>query len=146
MQARDPQAALSGPSVPLNNWGHRTEQAATPALNTIVTSHSAVKCRGSFSGCDTRTEHLARQQQHAIQRIGPRQRGLTHTTARVLMAGSRGEIDDHWVRTANNADRVALQTLLKQGALRTQPGETRIVPSPDVAYGLDPELSRPPLP
>ena len=44
--------------------------------------------------------------------------------------------------TASNADRVGLQ-LLKQGAPLTKPGATRIVPAPDVAYGLDPELSRP---
>ena len=45
------------------------------------------------------------------------------------MASSRGEIDDHWFKTAGNADRVALQTLLKQGAVLTKPGDTRIVPA-----------------
>jgi transcriptional regulator with XRE-family HTH domain len=104
--------------------------------------------RNAWQQCSIRpaTQHLARQQQQAIQRIGPRQRGLTHTTARVLMASSRGEIDDRWFKTAGNADRVALQSLLKQGALVARPGETRIVPVSEVAYGLDPYLSRPPAP
>lgn len=129
-------------------WTLDRTRAALNALEVRLEHTGCRLHRNTWQQCSIRpaTEHLARQQQHAIQRIGPRQRGLTHTTARVLMAGSRGEIDDHWFKTASNADRVALQTLLKQGALQTKPDETRIVPSPDVAYGLDPELSRPPVP
>jgi len=39
---------------------------------------------------------------------------------------------------------VALQSLLKQGALITLVSETRIVPAADTIYGLDPGLREPP--
>ena len=130
------------------DWTLDRTRAALDVLAVRLEQTGCRLHRNAWQQCSIRpaTDHLSHQQLHAIQRIGPRQRGLTHTTARVLMASSRGEIDDHWFKTASNADRVALQTLLKQGAVLTKPGDTRIVPAPDVAYGLDPELSRPPAP
>lgn len=71
---------------------------------------------------------------------GPRDRGLNHVTARLLLAATRGELDDRWFKTASNSERVALQSLLKQRVLVTIPGETQIIPAPDTVYGLDPYL------
>lgn len=130
--------------VPWNGTGNALgprSTSSTPAFRTPAAGCIANACQQ----CAFRpaTDHLALQQQHAIQRIGPGRRGLTQSTARVLMASSHGEIDDQWFRTASNPDRVALQALLKQGPVLTKAGETWIVPASDVAYGLDPELSRP---
>lgn len=86
------------------------------------------------------TEHLSEQHQQALHRIGPRERGLNHVTARLLLAATRGELDDRWFKTASNSERVALQSLLKQGALITLAGETQIIPAPEATYGLDPYL------
>jgi len=104
--------------------------------------------RNGWQQCAIRpaTEHLSDAQQQALHRIGPRDRGLTRLTARLLLAATRGEIDDHWFRTASNSEHVALQSLLKQGVLRTIQGRTQIVPAPDAFYGLDPDLSEPPDP
>lgn len=49
-----------------------------------------------------------------------------------------------WFKIASNSERVALQSLLKQRALVTIPGETQIAPSQDTVYGLDPYLREPP--
>ncbi len=86
------------------------------------------------------SDHLSDQQQQALHRIGPRDRGLNHITARLLLAATRGELDDRWFKTASNSERVALQSLLKQGALITLAGETQIIPATETVYGLDPYL------
>ncbi len=128
-------------------WSLDRTRAALEALDTRLHGTGSRLHRNAWQQCALRpaAEHLSIDQQHALQRIGPRRRGLTNTTARVLMASARGEIDDHWFRTASNADCVALQALLKQGAVITRPGKSQIVPAPDVAYALDPALSRPPV-
>jgi len=90
------------------------------------------------------TEHLSNQQRQDLHRIGPRDRGLNHITARLLLAATRGELDDRWFKTASNSERVALQSLLKQGALITLVGETQIIPAPETIYGLDPLLRKVP--
>lgn len=41
---------------------------------------------------------------------------------------------------------MALQSLLKQGALITVAGETQIIPAPEAVYGLDPYLREQPAP
>lgn len=92
------------------------------------------------------SDHLSDQQQQALHRIGPRDRGLNQITARLLLAATRGELDDRWFKTASNSERVALQSLLKQGALITVAGETQIIPALETAYGLDPYLREQPAP
>ncbi len=79
-----------------------------------------------------------------MHRIGPRDRGLNHITARLLLAATRGELDERWFKTASNSERVALQSLLKQRVLLTLPGQTQIIPAPEMIYGLDPDLREPP--
>lgn len=62
----------------------------------------------------------------------------------MLLAATRGELDDRWFKTASNSERVAVQSLLKQGALITLACETQIIPAPVTTYGLDPYLREPP--
>lgn len=90
------------------------------------------------------TEHLSDRQQQALHRIGPRERGLNSVTARLLLAATRGKLDDRWFKTASNVEQVALRSLLKQGVLITFAGETQIVLAPDTVFGLDPDLHEPP--
>ena len=99
---------------------------------------------GSHTRSGQPPEHLADDQQQALQRIGPRDRGLNHITARLLLTATRGELDDRWFKTASNSERVALQSLLKQRVLITLPGQTEIIPAPAMIYGLDPDLREPP--
>lgn len=96
--------------------------------------------RSGWQQCAIRpaTEHLSDDQQTALHQIGPRERGLNHVTARLLLAATRGELDDRWFKTASNSERVGLQSLLKQRVLVTIAGQTQIVPAPETTYGIDP--------
>ncbi len=64
--------------------------------------------------------------------------GLNNIAARLLLAATRGELDDRWLKTAFNSERVALQSQDKQRVLITIPGETQILPSQDTVYGSTP--------
>jgi transcriptional regulator with XRE-family HTH domain len=90
------------------------------------------------------TDLLSDDQQQALHRLGPSERGLTQGTARVLLAAARGELDDRWLKTASNGERVALQSLLKQRLVLAVAGHPQLVLSPDAVFGLDPERTRPP--
>lgn len=91
------------------------------------------------------TELLSDDQQRALHRLGPSDRGLTQGSARVLLAAARGELDDRWLKTASNSERVALQSLLKQRLVLTVAGQPQLVLSPDAVFGLDPERNGPPV-
>lgn len=88
------------------------------------------------------TEHLTDIQQRALHQLGPRERGLTTATARLLMQVKRGEVDDEWRRTASNADRVTFASLLDQGLV-----EIDFLGRPQLtgctAYALAPHLHDP---
>lgn len=125
------------------DWTLERTRSALDALDERVQPTGTRMHRNSWQQCALRpaTEHLTDHQQHALHQIGPRSRGLTHLTAQLLVAATRGEIDDHWFKTATNGQRVALQSLLKQGVLLTAPGDSKIVPAPDAVYGLQPRLT-----
>jgi transcriptional regulator with XRE-family HTH domain len=127
-------------------WKLERTRRALDALETRLQSTGARLHRNGWQQCAIRpaTQHLTDDQQQALQRIGPRDRGLNHITARLLLAATRGEIDDRWFKTASNSERVALQSLLKQRVLLTLPGQTEIIPAPEMIYGLDPDLREPP--
>jgi hypothetical protein len=85
-------------------------------------------------------QHLADDQQQALQRIGPGNRGLNHT-ARLLLAATRGEIDERWFKTASNGEPSPAEPA--QAALAPHdPGQTELIPAPEMIYGLDPDLRR----
>lgn len=63
------------------------------------------------------TEHLSEQQQHALHRIGPAQRGLTAETATLLAQVADGTITPQWRKNASASQEIALQSLLKQGLI-----------------------------
>lgn len=130
------------------DWTLQRTRDALDALQARLQATGTRLHRNSWQQCALRpaTEHLTDHQQHALHQIGPRARGLTSLTAALLIAATRGEIDDHWQKTASNSQRVALQSLLKQGVLLTVNGDTRIVPAPDVVYGLEPRLTFSPPP
>lgn len=90
------------------------------------------------------TELLSDDQQRALHRLGPSHRGLTQSSARLLLAAARGELDDRWLKTASNSERVALQSLLKQRLVLTVTGKTQLVLSPDAVFGLDLDRNQPP--
>jgi len=127
-------------------WKLDRARQALDALDRRLQPTGARLHRNGWQQCAIRpaSEHLSEDQQQALHRIGPRDRGLNHLTARLLLAAIRGELDDRWFKTASNSERVALQSLLKQGALITLVSETRIVPAADTIYGLDPGLREPP--
>ena len=127
-------------------WKLERTRRALDDLETRLQSTGARLHRNGWQQCAIRpaTQHLADDQQQALQRIGPRDRGLNHITARLLLTATRGELDDRWFKTASNSERVALQSLLKQRVLLTLPGQTEIIPAPEMIYGLDPDLREPP--
>lgn len=127
-------------------WTLQRTRQALDALDQRLQSTGARLHRNGWQQYAIRpaTEHLSDQQQQALHRIGPRDRGLNQVTARLLLAATRGELDDRWFKGSSNSERVALQSLLKQGALITLAGETQIIPAPDTLYGLDPFLREPP--
>lgn len=129
-------------------WKLERTRRALDVLETRLQPTGARLHRNGWQQCAVRpaTQHLADDQQQALQRIGPRDRGLNHITARLLLAATRGELDDRWFKTASNSERVALQSLLKQRVLLTLPGRTEIIPAPEMIYGLDPDLREPPPP
>lgn len=127
-------------------WKLERTRRALDDLETRLQSTGARLHRNGWQQCAIRpaTQHLTDDQQQALQRIGPRDRGLNHITARLLLSATRGELDDRWFKTASNSERVALQSLLKQRVLLTLPGQTEIIPAPEMIYGLDPDLREPP--
>jgi len=127
-------------------WKLERARQALDTLDRRLQPTGARLHRNGWQQCAVRpaSEHLSEDQQQALHRIGPRDRGLNHIAARLLLAAVRGELDDRWFKTASNSERVALQSLLKQGALITLAGETQIVPAADTIYGLDPSLREPP--
>jgi transcriptional regulator with XRE-family HTH domain len=127
-------------------WKLERTRRALDVLETRLRPTGARLHRDGWQQCAIRpaTQHLADDQQQALQRIGPRDRGLNHITARLLLIATCGELDDRWFKTASNSERVALQSLLKQRVLLTLPGQTEIIPAPDMVYGLDPDLREPP--
>ena len=128
-------------------WKLERARRALEALDRRLQPTGARLHRNSWQQYAIRaaSDHLSDQQQQALHRIGPRDRGLNHITARLLLAATRGELDDRWFKTASNSERVALQSLLKQGALITIAGETQIIPAPETVYGLDPLLRKVPI-
>jgi hypothetical protein len=128
------------------DWKLERTRHALDVLEDRLVSTGARLHRNGWQQCAIRpaSQHLSDNQQQALQRIGPRDRGLNHITARLLLAATRGEIDDRWFKTASNSERVALQSLLKQRVLLTLPGQTEIIPAPEMIYGLDPDLREPP--
>jgi len=127
-------------------WKLERTRHALSVLEDRLQSTGARLHRNGWQQCAIRpaTQHLADDQQQALQRIGPSDRGLNHITARLLLTATRGEIDERWFKTASNSEHVALQSLLKQRVLLTLPGQTQIIPAPDMIYGLDPDLRDPP--
>ncbi|MDP8908278.1 MAG: helix-turn-helix transcriptional regulator [Chloroflexota bacterium] len=127
-------------------WKLERTRQALDVLEARLRSTGARLHRNGWQQCAIRPRQPAprRRSQQALHRIGPRDRGLNHITARLLLAATRGELDDRWFKTASNSERVALQSLLKQGALLTVPGQTEIIPAPEMIYGLDPDLREPP--
>lgn len=127
-------------------WTLERARQALDDLDERLQSTGTRLHRNGWQQCAIRpaTEHLSNQQQQALHRIGPRDRGLNNITARLLLAATRGELDDRWFKTATNSERVGLQSLLKQRVLITIPGETQIIPTPEMVYGLDPYLREPP--
>lgn len=127
-------------------WKLERTRRALDVLEERLRSTGARLHRNGWQQCAIRpaTQHLADDQQQALHRIGPRDRGLNHITARLLLAATRGELDDRWFKTASNSERVALKSLLKQRVLLTLPGQAEIIPAPETIYGLDPDLREPP--
>lgn len=127
-------------------WKLERTKQALDVLEARLQSTGARLHRNGWQQCAIRpaTQHLADDQQQALHRIGPRDRGLNHITARLLLSATRGELDERWFKTASNSERVALQSLLKQRVLLTLPGQTEIIPAPEMIYGLDPALRDPP--
>ncbi|MDQ3677381.1 MAG: helix-turn-helix transcriptional regulator [Actinomycetota bacterium] len=127
-------------------WKLERTRHALSVLGDRLQSTGARLHRNGWQQCAIRpaTQHLSDNQQQALHRIGPRDRGPNHITARLLLTATRGELDDRWFKTASNSERVALQSLLKQRVLLTPPGQTEIIPAPEMIYGLDPHLREPP--
>jgi transcriptional regulator with XRE-family HTH domain len=127
-------------------WKLERTRRALDALEDRLQPTGTRLHRNGWQQCAIRpaTQHLTDAQQQAMHRIGPRDRGLNHITARLLLAATRGELDDRWVTSASNSERVGLQSLLKQRVLLTIPGESEIIPAPEMIYGLDPDLREPP--
>ena len=103
-------------------WKLERARRALDALDRRLQSTGArLHCNG-WQQCAIRsaTEHLSDEQQQALHRIGPRDRGLNQVTARLLLTATRGELDERWFKTASNSERVALQSVLITVAGQTQ--------------------------
>ncbi len=73
------------------------------------------------------TEHLSDDQQRAINRIGPQQRGMTVETASLLAQVAEGVVKREWHRRSSAGQRVALQILLKQGLVEVDRNGTVVI-------------------
>jgi transcriptional regulator with XRE-family HTH domain len=89
------------------------------------------------------TEHLTQQQQHALHRIGPLERGLNAATAAMLYKIAEEGLTETWRKSATASQQLALQTLIKQGLVSIDTsGRFRI--SETAWFGLYPDQSHPP--
>ena len=88
-------------------WKLERTRRALDVLEARLRSTGARLHRNGWQQCAIRpaAQHLADDQQQALQRIGPRDRGLNHITARLLLAATRGELDDRWFKRLSGGDR-----------------------------------------
>ena len=84
------------------------------------------------------TEHLTADQQHALHRLGPVQRGLTVETAALLHQVAGHDVAATVSRAAGATQQIALQSLLKQGLVVAHPSG-RFALSEIARFGLYPD-------
>ncbi len=73
------------------------------------------------------TEHLSDDQQRALHRIGPQQRGMTVNTASLLAQVAEGVVKKEWHRRSSAGQRVAVQILLNQGLVEVDRNGTVVI-------------------
>jgi len=82
-------------------------------------------------------EHLSDEQQQAVHRIGPVQRGLNVEAAALLAAVAAGTVSKSW-QNPSTSEQMALQKLLKQGLVVALPGGALEI-TPTVRFGFFPD-------
>lgn len=88
------------------------------------------------------TEHLSKDQQQGLHRIGPQHRGLTIETASLLAQVAQGAVKKGWHRSSSIGQRMALQTLLNQGLVEVERNGTAAI-TQTVRRGFFPDRAEP---
>jgi transcriptional regulator with XRE-family HTH domain len=114
------------------------------AVRTLTARHTQTGLRVQDCGWQRHalraaTEHLTADQQHALHRLGPVQRGLTVDTAALLHKVAEHDLTATFSCAASATQQIALQSLLKQGLAVAHPSGPFVL-SETARFGLYPDL------